>query len=203
MIRQSTVSTLLLFALPACAQRPAPTPVATPAACWARASGAELTGRASAFDSATVQLDSGVVKVCYSRPKANDRVVMGGLVPYGQPWRLGANEATAIYLQIPAQVGSANLRTGWYSIYAIPGAAEWGLVINTQVQRWGIPINAAVTAADVDTIFVASEQIAQPEEAMRISLTKVGPNEATMIIQWERTRLTVPIFIDVISRPVN
>src|SRR5688572_8832538 len=88
-----------------------------PDACWSRATGAALTGRPSKFDSTAVKLRAGQVKVCYSAPKANGRQVVGGLIPFGTPWRLGANEATAIYMPAKGTIGGVAVDAGWYTLY--------------------------------------------------------------------------------------
>ena len=74
---------------------------------------------------------------------------MGRLVPYGEPWRLGANEATAVHLPVRARVAGVVVDRGWYSLYAVPGEREWRIVVNRDWQRWGIPIDDGVMKADV------------------------------------------------------
>src|SRR5437763_396837 len=77
-------------------------PVGAPAqgsdGCWFQNKPGEVAQRKSAHDSATVSMEGGAVKVCYGRPKQNGRAIMGKLVPYGEPWRVGADEATAIHV---------------------------------------------------------------------------------------------------------
>ena len=63
--------------------------------CWVQGERADLELRASPFDSATVQLVAGELKVCFSRPRTLGRPIMGRVVPFGRPWRMGADEATA------------------------------------------------------------------------------------------------------------
>src|SRR6478672_7462594 len=115
-------------------------------ACWFRPAPAqgEAEKRKSAHDSASVALDGGTVKVCYGRPHQNGREIMGKLVPYGEPWRVGADEATAIHVPFPARIAGVNVEPGWYSLYAIPGAKQWQIVVNSDAQRWGVPIDAKV-----------------------------------------------------------
>ena len=79
-------------------------------ACWFRPAPAqgEAEKRKSAHDSASVAMEGGTVKVCYGRPRVNGREIMGKLVPYGEPWRLGADEATAIYVPFRASIAGVN-----------------------------------------------------------------------------------------------
>ncbi|MGH8223170.1 MAG: DUF2911 domain-containing protein, partial [Woeseiaceae bacterium] len=104
---------LAVVTTPASAQTPAPS-------CWVRGDAARLPTRASALDSAETRVAGAVVKVCYGRPEARGREIMGGLVPWGAPWRLGANEATTIHLPFAAEIAGVRVEPGSYSLYAIP-----------------------------------------------------------------------------------
>ena len=94
-------------------------------ACWVRGSPEGLASRPSILDSASVQLGSSTVKVCYGRPRKNDRKIMGGLVPFGAPWRMGANEATVIHMPSGGSIAGVPVKAGWYSLYTIPSRKEW------------------------------------------------------------------------------
>lgn len=65
------------------------------------------------------------VKICYSRPRKLGRPIMGRLVPFGKPWRLGADEATAVYLPTRGSIAGVKIEPGWHSLYAIPGERTW------------------------------------------------------------------------------
>src|SRR5690349_25154831 len=92
--------------------------VAPPVTCWIRGPAARLAERASPLDSITAPLGSGTMKLCYSRPAARGRKVMGALVPLDQPWRLGANEATSIRVPVAAEIAGVRVEPGTYSPYA-------------------------------------------------------------------------------------
>src|SRR2546430_13590132 len=91
------------------------------------------------------------MKLCYSRPSARGRKVMGGLVPFGQPWRLGANEATSIRVPVAAEIAGVRVAPGTYTLYVIPGASKWQGAVQPGVQRWGNSPNDEVRAPDVGT----------------------------------------------------
>ena len=171
--------------------------VAAPAqesdACWFQDKPAEVAQRKSAHDSASVAMDGGTVKVCYGRPHQNGRPIMGKLVPYAEPWRVGADEATAIHVPFAASIAGVKVEPGWYSLYAIPGEKQWQIVINSQAQRWGVPIDAKVRAKDVGTGTVASEHLATPADVLTITLSTSSPKKATMDIAWSDTHVRVPI----------
>lgn len=163
--------------------------------CWIQGDRAQLAGRPSPFDSASITLEGATLKVCYSRPHKRGRVIMGQLVPYGQPWRLGANEATALYVSAAANVAGVAVQPGWYSLYAVPGEREWRIVVNRQAQRWGVPINDAVRAADVGSGTVPVSRAPNDVEALTLQFERRGPRAADLVISWERTIVRVPITV--------
>ncbi len=131
--------------------------------------------------------------LCYGRPSANERVVMGELVPYGSPWRLGANEATAIHLEFAADIGGVQVQPGSYSLYAIPGETEWEFVVNRQVERWGIPINDAVRADDIGSFRRPVAQNSSPVEQLTFTWQPHGDAMGHLVMTWENTRVEIPI----------
>lgn len=78
-----------------------------------------------------------IVRVSYSRPQKNGRMVFGELVEFGKVWRLGANEATEIELFKDVKIGGNKLKKGRYTIYAIPVADKWTIIFNKETDIWG------------------------------------------------------------------
>jgi len=161
--------------------------------CWVQGDASGVGRRPSPLDSTSVALDGGTIKVCYGRPSARGRKIMGELVPYGAPWRLGANEATAIYLPFAARIAGTAVSPGWYSLYVIPEAAQWRVVVNREAQRWGVPINEAVRAKDVGSGVVSAERLPSPVDKLAITLRRTSNTAATMDVEWESTRVRVPV----------
>src|SRR5689334_17755292 len=149
-------------------------------ACWVQGDASTAGRRPSPLDSTSVALDGGTIKVCYGRPSARGRKIMGELVPYGAPWRLGANEATAIYLPFAARVAGTSVSPGWYSLYVIPEAAQWRVVVNRDAQRWGVPINEYVRSKDVGTGVVSAERLSSPVDKLAITLHRTSNTAARM-----------------------
>jgi hypothetical protein len=187
------VTLALLLAIVAARRAPAFPSTQGSDACWFQDKPAEVAQRKSAHDSASVAMDGGTVKVCYGRPHQNGRAIMGKLVPYGEPWRVGADEATAIHVPFRASIAGVNVEPGWYSLYAIPGEKQWQIVVNSEAQRWGVPIDAKVRAKDAGTGTVPSEHLAAPAESLTITLAASSPTKATMDIAWADTHVRVPI----------
>lgn len=168
-------------------------PVPAPAACWTTAEPAELAERPSPLDSASVALSGGTVKVCHGSPQMRGRDIMGGLVPFDQPWRLGANEATRIHMPAAGTIAGVEVEPGWYSLYTIPSADSWQIFVNESSERWGIPISEEVRAADVGSGTVNVQSTDAPIEGLTMTLTENGADAAILTIEWEETRVQVPI----------
>lgn len=132
--------------------------------------------------------------ICYGRPSARGRAVMGDLVPFGQPWRVGANEATAIHLPFAAEVGGVELEPGSYSLYAVPGPQEWTFVLNSHVQRWGVPINAEVQASDVGSFTLPVETTEEMVEQLTFRWDPHGQGMGHLVMEWENTRVEIPVY---------
>lgn len=161
--------------------------------CWFRGSTSEVAARASKHDSSSLALDGGTVKVCYGRPERRGRTIMGQLVPNGAPWRMGADEATAIHVPFPARIAGVNVAPGWYSLYAIPEAKQWRIVVNGNAQRWGVPIDDEVRTKDLGSRVIPTEHLDTPIEALTITLRRTSSTAATMDVEWENTRVRIPV----------
>jgi len=162
-------------------------------ACWIRGPAARLAERPSPLDSIAAPLGGATMKVCYSRPSAHGRKVMGALVPFDQPWRLGANEATSISVPVAAEIAGVRVQPGTYTLHVIPGAAKWQVVVNRGVERWGVPIDAAVRAQDVGTGSVTAESLSAPVETLTLKFAPTGANATELVVEWETTRVRIPI----------
>lgn len=128
--------------------------------------------------------------LCYGAPSARGRDIMGGLVVYGQPERIGANEPTTIHLAGPATVGGVSLEPGSYSIYAVPNADEWEFFINSSWERWGIPIDESVRAADVGSFTATPEPMEDFVETLQYRFEPQAENTmGDVVLEWENTRV--------------
>jgi len=184
---------ILLIATLTLAQAQAGTSQAGPAACWIRGAADKLADRPSSLDSIAVSIGGGTVKLCYSRPSARGRKVMGGLVPFDQPWRLGANEATSLGVPFQAEIAGVRVKQGTYTLYAIPGASKWQIVVNRGIQRWGVPIDKDVRAGDVGAGTVTTESLGAPVETLTLKFAPVAGNATELVVEWEKTRVRIPI----------
>lgn len=203
-MRRSTTLPLLLFgglALVACgggqeaveeaAAAEMDMATGTELACYlARGTMAEAEERPSPLRQTRFSVGGNDGLLCYGAPSARGREIMGGLVVYGQPERIGANEPTTIHLAGPAVVGGVELEAGSYSIYAIPGADEWEFFVNSSWERWGIPIDESVRAADVGSFTATPEPMDEFVETLQYRFEPQADNTmGDIVMEWENTRV--------------
>src|SRR5438105_4681912 len=124
--------------------------------------------------------DGKKITVDYSRPYMKGRKIMGGLVPYGQVWRTGANEATTFVTDADLSVEGVTIPQGSYTLYTLPSAGTWKLIINKQTGQWGTIYNEKQDLARVD---LKKETIETPVEQFTISFTPSG-STCAMKLEW-------------------
>jgi hypothetical protein len=130
------------------------------------------------------------ITVDYSSPRAKGRKIFGGVVPYGEPWRTGANEATTFVTATDLMVGGKHVPAGKYTIFTVPNKDKWVLIVSKKTGEWGIPYPGAdqdLVRADMNASSTAS-----PVEDFTIAFDK-GSKGCTLRIEWESTRATVDI----------
>jgi hypothetical protein len=81
------------------------------------------------------------VQVDYSRPYKKRREIFGKLLPYGQVWRTGANEATIFDVKQDIKIGDKSLKAGKYTLWTIPNADKWTVILNSETGQWGTNYN--------------------------------------------------------------
>lgn len=155
------------------------------------ASFAQGGNRPSPAASATCDLGGGKsIKTDYSSPRAKGRKIFGELVPYGKVWRTGANEATTFVPSTDVEVGGKNVPAGSYTIFTVPNADKWTLIINKKTGEWGIPYK--YESDELARVDMKVSKLSSPMENFTISYEKSGSG-CTMNIEWENTRASVDI----------
>jgi len=137
------------------------------------------------------------IEVVYSRPGVKGRTIFGGLVPYGQVWRAGANAATTITFSTAVKLNGTNVPAGVYALFTIPGEKEWIVILNTNPKQWGA--YQYKQADDFTRIKAAAVALADPVETFLIDINDIRDDSATLNLAWEKTRVTVKIEVDVVS----
>ena len=130
-----------------------------------------------------------VARVIYSRPHRGGRKLFGGLVQWGQPWRLGANEATEIEFFQPVNIQQKKVAAGRYILYAIPYEDHWTVVLNKDLYSWGLKLNSSDDEARFD---VPSSATPQPVEYFTMDFLKTATG-ADLLMAWENTEARLPL----------
>lgn len=130
------------------------------------------------------------VLVTYGRPGVRDRDIFGGLVPFGEVWRTGANESTVMVLSDDVMIEGEEVPEGTYSIYTIPGEDEWTVIINEN-SSWGTQYDESM---DFVRVTVEPEESFNVEQMM-IYFEDVSENSGELVIHWDDTKVPVTISI--------
>jgi hypothetical protein len=131
------------------------------------------------------------VKITYSRPSKRGREIFGKLVPYGQVWRTGANEATEITLTHNIQIQGNLLKAGTYSLFTIPEKNNWTIIINSEVGLWGSYNHNP--KLDVLKIVAPVQQLTD-ESYEQFTMRFNQRNElADVVLSWDKVSVLVPI----------
>jgi hypothetical protein len=139
------------------------------------------------------------ISVDYSRPSARERKIFGGLVPYDNVWRTGANAATKITFSTDVKVGGAAVPAGSYALFTIPGQSEWTVILSKVVDdQWGS--YAYDKKDDQARVKVKPVAMAEPLETMSISLQDIHAGKANLVIAWEKTKVPIEIDTEVVAK---
>ena len=127
------------------------------------------------------------ITINYHRPLIKGRKVWGGLVPYGQPWRAGANENTTISFSDPVTIEGQPLAAGTYGLHMIPTETDWTIAFSKTNTAWGsFTYDKAEDALRVTVKPAASDF----HEALTYDFDDLGPDSTVVTLRWEK--LAVP-----------
>lgn len=149
-------------------------------------------------DTVQLALSSGRrIWVDYGRPSMRGRRIMGGLVPYGRVWRTGANAATTLATDVDLDLGGTRLPRGTYTLYTIPTASGWTLIVNRQTGQWGTQYEPA---RDLARIPMRVTTLREPVEQFTIALEQGRTGQGSLALEWETTRAWVPFRVALAAR---
>ncbi len=147
--------------------------------------------RPSPAASATCDLGGGkTIKTDYSSPRMKGRKIYGDLVPFGEVWRTGANDATTFVASAEVVVGGKSVPAGSYTIFTVPAADKWTLIINKKTGEWGIPYK--YESDELVRVDMKISKLLSPVEDFTIAYDKSGSG-CTLRMDWETTRASVDI----------
>jgi len=139
---------------------------------------------------ADVTLTNATITIDYSTPSVRGREIFGALVPYGKVWRTGANPATTIKTSGDLQIGDLKVPAGTYTLYTLPSADAWKLIINKQTGQWGTVYNEP---QDLGRTPMTVGSNASPIETMVIDFEKTSGNSTELHVKWANVDASVQI----------
>lgn len=140
------------------------------------------------------------VEIEYARPGVKGRKIFGGLLPYGEMWRTGANAATKITFSTDVTFGGQAVPAGTYALFTIPGEKEWTVILNQNTGQWGSYNYDEKN--DLLRIKIKPAALTQPIETLSIGLGHIRDDSAHFTIAWEKTLVAVPIQTNLVAQLV-
>ena len=136
------------------------------------------------------------IEIVYSRPGMKGRVIFGGLVPYGEVWRTGANASTKISFTTPVKLNGSEVPAGKYALYTIPDEKEWTVIIHKDTTASIFNYNQT---NDLVRFKAVPVKLAEPVETFTIDVNDIRDESATINLVWEKTRVPVKLEVDLVS----
>jgi hypothetical protein len=155
--------------------------------------------RVSPHETISAVIDGSRVVLVYGRPYTKDprsgaaRKIWGGLVPYGQPWRMGSDEATTLLTQKNLEIGGKTIPAGAYTLYMMPvenGTSK--LVFSSTLGGWGIPVDTKHDVAQVD---LTKETLTEPLDQFVMAISRNPSGGGLIKLSWENTAYSVAFTI--------
>jgi hypothetical protein len=139
----------------------------------------------------SITLGGQPVTIEYNAPSARGRRVEGGLIPYGTPWRLGADSATTLTTGTDIMIGNLRVPKGVHTLY-LAGAegGAWKLIVNKQTGQWGTEYSQGQDLGRVD---MKVTKLSAPVETLKISLVPSGASAGTLDVEWGSSKASVPV----------
>jgi hypothetical protein len=147
--------------------------------------------RKSPHETVETTINGKKVSITYGRPYVKGRQIVGGIVPYDKVWRTGADEATTLVTEGDLMIGNLSVPKGTYTLYTLPSASGWKLIVNKQTGQWGTVYQEAQDLGRVD---LKVAKTSAPVEQFTIYLDKDAKG-GVMRLEWENTRASVPFTV--------
>ena len=130
------------------------------------------------------------LKITYSQPQKRGREIFGKLVPYGEVWRTGANEATELLTTKNIQINGTLLKAGVYSLFTIPQKDKWTIIINSEVGLWGAyNYNSKLDVMRFEIPVMPTDVV---YESFTVKLD--NRNEvADLLLYWDKIKISIPV----------
>ena len=149
--------------------------------------------RASPHESVSASIDGANISITYGRPYMRGRSIFGALVPYGRVWCPGADEATTLTSSKPLSIGNLVLDAPQYTLWILPTADEWQLVVSKETGQWHTQYRAA---GDLGRVPLQKRTLDAPVEQLTFALRKNADGAGgTIVFTWATTEASVPFTI--------
>jgi hypothetical protein len=141
------------------------------------------------------------IEVVYSRPGVKGRAIFGGLVPYDEVWRTGANSVTKVTFSTPVELNGYEIAAGTYGLFTIPGKTEWTVIISkgTGAAGGGYQYD---DKADLLRFKVTPVQRAEVTETFTIDINNIREDSATINLTWDKIAVPIKLKVDVTTKLV-
>jgi hypothetical protein len=163
-----------------------------PALLFACAAGTALAQYNSPAADTSVTIAGKKIAIQYHAPQMHGRKIFGDLVPYGQVWRAGANEATALHTEAALQMKNINIPKGDYTLFIWPQASGFELIVNKQTGQWGLEYNKG---QDLGRVPMDVSKAPGPIDAFKITLSSAGGKNGKLQMEWETKIFSVPFTV--------
>jgi hypothetical protein len=149
-----------------------------------------FTERPSPTNTVVAIVGGAEIEIVYCQPQRKGRVIFGGLVPYGEVWRTGANEATTFSVDREITFGGQRLAAGTYGLFTVPAKESWTVILNENADQWG----AFDYDAGMDVLRVEApvEELGIGLEYFTIALDDASEG-ADLLFRWDTTSVVVPL----------
>src|SRR5215471_21795410 len=134
--------------------------------------------------------DGKAIAVRYSSPRMRGRKIFGDVVPFGEVWRAGADDATSFVANVDVAAGGKSVPAGSYTLFTLPTPTKWTLIVSKQTGEWGIPYPGE--QYDFARMDMKVSTLPSPLENFTIAFDPTGTN-CTMKLDWETTRASIEI----------
>lgn len=140
----------------------------------------------------SVTIDGKKITIGYGAPSMRGRKVMGGLVPYGEVWCTGANDATSLDTEADLDINGMKVPKGSYTLWTLPNPNEWLLIVNKQTGQWHTDYRERY---DFGRVKMNVKTASSPVERLKLELSATGGNKGMLAVVWETTEASVPITV--------
>lgn len=146
----------------------------------------------SHYEEASLKLE-----VIYNRPYKKDRIIFGNLVPYGEVWRTGANEATTFYSNEDLLADGSFLKAGTYTLWTIPMKDSWKVIFNSKMYPWGIDLDKKASRDPAFDVLTLEIPVTQPDIILeQFSIYFEKANDLVFLkLGWDQTLVAIPLII--------